>query len=596
MVLAILVLLRAAAATTPIDTVTVDLGAGFTPFDHYWKRVFGSGHATLTLRPDWQAHLSSAVSELGLQGVRYHGIFDDDMGVVVAPRTYNFSKVGASWDFQVKSGLIPIVELSFMPAILANCRWTSPLDGHVVNPAGDHACSSMMQYRHCDEQPQDYADWAHLVTSLVQFAVDRYSLTEVQKWHFEVWNEFWGMSFPDPYMTLYNESAFAVKAVDASLKVGGPASQELLDAVKFVSHARAMGAPFDFVSTHIYPTDPECPTGENWGPECLPSRVKALRAALDPAVPLFITEYNVGCCIGYHQHDTEGAAPFIFRSVAALDGVTDVLSWWTFTDIFEEEFAIAEHTEYMNIYGLKTISGIAKPGWRAFQLLHEHAGDLRVVATVAEGGSAADVTGGGGCREEVATNLVGFELKATTAANLDACCAACKAEQDCIFWTYFHASKSCSLKNSDAGRKADATAVSGSSVTPPLPSGNYTRVAALATATSTAGGGLRVFLSFWSETGVESARTVRVVVVGAAAGQVVSGATAYRIDADHANAHKSWQAMGSPPKPSDAQLSALVNASLVVPVKLPADESGVVEVELVPNSAVVLSFDWRAVV
>jgi len=44
-----------------------------------------------------------------------------------------------------------------------------------------------------------------------------------------------------------------------------------------------------------------------------------------------------------------------------LDGVTDVLSWWTFTDIFEEGTAVANHTEYMNIYGLMTVSGFPNP-------------------------------------------------------------------------------------------------------------------------------------------------------------------------------------------------------------------------------------------
>ena len=36
--------------------VTVDLTkpASFTPFEHYWKRSFGSGHAALTLRDDWR--------------------------------------------------------------------------------------------------------------------------------------------------------------------------------------------------------------------------------------------------------------------------------------------------------------------------------------------------------------------------------------------------------------------------------------------------------------------------------------------------------------------------------------------------------------
>ena len=36
-----------------------------------------------------------------------------------------------------------------------------------------------------------------------------------------------GMEFPKDYMALYNASAHALKSVDASLKVGGPATAGL---------------------------------------------------------------------------------------------------------------------------------------------------------------------------------------------------------------------------------------------------------------------------------------------------------------------------------------------------------------------------------
>ena len=42
--------------------------------------------------------LHQAAGELGLQGVRFHGLLDDDVGVVVAKRTYNFTNVDAIWD------------------------------------------------------------------------------------------------------------------------------------------------------------------------------------------------------------------------------------------------------------------------------------------------------------------------------------------------------------------------------------------------------------------------------------------------------------------------------------------------------------------
>ena len=37
----------------------------------------------------------------------------------------------------------------------------------------------------------------------------------------------WGMSFPDPYMTLFNHSSAAIKSVDAKIRVGGPATMQL---------------------------------------------------------------------------------------------------------------------------------------------------------------------------------------------------------------------------------------------------------------------------------------------------------------------------------------------------------------------------------
>ena len=41
-------------------------------------------------------------------------------------------------------------------------------------------------------------------------------------------------------------------------------------------------------------------------------------------------------------------------------------------------------TEFTNQFGLKTLHGIPKPAWRAFQLAHEHAGELRLPLTVTE--------------------------------------------------------------------------------------------------------------------------------------------------------------------------------------------------------------------
>ena len=45
-------------------------------------------------------------------------------------------------------------------------------------------------------------------------------------------------------------------------------------------------------------------------------------------------------------------------------GITDVLSWWTFTDIFEE--GGFPKSEFENVYGAMTMHGVPKPVWQVY--------------------------------------------------------------------------------------------------------------------------------------------------------------------------------------------------------------------------------------
>ena len=210
---------NASLPPVPIE-VTVDASALPAPFEHKWKKSFGSGHASLTLRKDWRDHMSRAVKELGLSGVRYHGMYDDDMHVVPAPGVYNFTAVESTWNFLVQQNVHPIVELSFMPAFLANCSWhghckpdpvgctgywCTQCNGHgelspPINPAAPDQCARLeFWYQGIKQLPylSDYSRWYELVRATVQRAVDLFGLPEVQRWQFEVWNELWGLTWPD---------------------------------------------------------------------------------------------------------------------------------------------------------------------------------------------------------------------------------------------------------------------------------------------------------------------------------------------------------------------------------------------------------------
>ena len=48
---------------------------------------------------------------------------------------------------------------------------------------------TIMHYKGGTSPPKDPAMWAALITDLVAGCVDRYGITEVRSWRFEVWNE-----------------------------------------------------------------------------------------------------------------------------------------------------------------------------------------------------------------------------------------------------------------------------------------------------------------------------------------------------------------------------------------------------------------------
>ena len=49
-------------------------------------------------------------------------------------------------------------------------------------------------------------------------------------------------------------------------------------------------------------------------------------------------------------------------------GLVEGYSFWTFTDIFEENYMAA--TAFQGGFGLLTLQGVPKPSFRAFELLH----------------------------------------------------------------------------------------------------------------------------------------------------------------------------------------------------------------------------------
>ncbi len=352
-----------------VVSVACDVRQPGTPLPHAWEHTVGSGHALLALRADYQAQLQRCHDELGMRHVRFHGLLSDDVGTLVCVQNhllYSFFNAETIWDALLAMDVRPFVELSFMPATLAS--------GPQV----------VFHYAGRISPPKDYTEWAELVRRLAAHAVRRYGRDEVARWFFEAWNEpnldaFWTGSQSD-YFRLYQHTAQAIRSVDDTLRVGGPATagnEWISDFLAFCEHTHV---PADFVSTHHYPTDAFGRPGDDTVGQLAASTRSVLRDrarathSLVGDRPLFYTEWCTSSNPRDALHDEPYAAAVIVKTMLEARGFTTGYSWWTFSDLFEENYFPS--APFHGGFGLLTLHGIAKPSYWAFALLHRLGTDL----------------------------------------------------------------------------------------------------------------------------------------------------------------------------------------------------------------------------
>lgn len=362
----------ALAQPAPAETITLDTSGPTAPFPHFWEQAFGSGRAILTLRESYRDDLRAVHQATGFRYVRFHAILHDEVGVYNEDEhgnaVYNFAYVDQIYDGLLSNGVRPLVEISFMPKKLA------------FNPDALHP----FWYKQNVSPPKSMEKWDALMTAFARHLVERYGMDEVAQWYFEVWNEpnidFWGgVPAQRSYFELYDHTARDLKSVSERLRVGGPATAAAQWVPEFLKHAAAQHVPVDFVSTHGYADD----TVENlFGSEYaatheIPMDERVCRAVAHvhaqiegsplPRTPLFWTEWNVQ---GDHQsRDTPFVGPGVANTIRQCDGLVDLLSFWTFSDVFEE--GGAGERPFNGSFGLRAEFGINKPSFHDFALLHQ---------------------------------------------------------------------------------------------------------------------------------------------------------------------------------------------------------------------------------
>jgi xylan 1,4-beta-xylosidase len=361
----------AAEPTTPVRTIAVDVNAVQGPLDTSFKECVGAGRANEGLRADWQDQLREVQRECGFKYIRMHGLLCDDMGVYREDANgnpiYNWQYIDRLYDFLLSIDVKPFVELSFMPDALAS--------GH----------KTIFWYRGNVTPPKSYDKWADLIRHLVVHFQKRYGHDEVKTWYFEVWNEpdlhdaFWTGTKED-YFKLYTVTARAIKGVSPDYRVGGPATAMGQWDESFIAYCRSNDVPLDFISSHSYGVKSGYldATGQRGtvidvDSNSVIGRMVGERQMIDhspmPNLPLHFTEWSSAYTPTDFMHDTYQQAAFILSKVKGAYRSVNSMSYWTFTDIFEE--AGPRMTPFHGGFGLINYEDLKKPAFYAFKFLNE---------------------------------------------------------------------------------------------------------------------------------------------------------------------------------------------------------------------------------
>jgi xylan 1,4-beta-xylosidase len=357
------------------EVIVIDAGAPSHPFPHFWEKMFGSGRAALSLRDSYQRDLREVKQATDFEYVRFHGIFHDEIGLYDEDSqgrpVYNFSYVDQIYDGLLANHVRPFVELSFMPQKLAA-----------------HNLLHTFWYKPNVSPPKDWTKWDDLITVFTKHLVDRYGADEVAQWYFEVWNEpnldFWaGDPKQATYWELYDHTARAIKGVNTRLRVGGPATAQAAWADAFIKHCAENKVPVDFVSSHVYGNDRAQDvfgTGENIPRDKMVCRAVGkvhgqIATSSMPQLPLIWSEFNASYMNEPDVTDSTYMGPWLADTIRQCDGLVSSMSYWTFSDVFEEQGVVK--TPFYGGYGLIAAGGIPKPAYNAFKLLHQ-LGDQRI--------------------------------------------------------------------------------------------------------------------------------------------------------------------------------------------------------------------------
>jgi xylan 1,4-beta-xylosidase len=165
--------------------------------------------------------------------------------------------------------------------------------------------------------------------------------------------------------------------------VGGPSTAGAAWVPEFLEHVSRSGAAVDFVTTHTYGVDSGfldekgvADTKLSPAPDAIIGDARRVRgqiaASKYPQLPLYFTEWSTSYTPRDLVHDSYTSAAYILSKLQGTKGVAQGMSYWTYTDLFEEPGP--QNKPFEGGFGLVNPQGVRKAAYFSYKYLHALSG------------------------------------------------------------------------------------------------------------------------------------------------------------------------------------------------------------------------------
>ena len=348
-----------------------------------WRQVMAVGSASDLLMADIQAMVRRMRQEIGFQYIKFNGILSDELHVYnESPNgspVYNFAYIDKVFDFLQSIGLMPIIQLSFMPALLAK------------DP-------NRRLFNYLVSEPKSLSAWGKLVSAVIRHLVQRYGEDTVRQWHFCVWTQpdspgdLYGFSNDETFYEFYRQTYNSVKGNDPQLSFGAPPTYYIVRDnftnwyIPFLQWCRKNCCMPDFLNFYYYDTailEQNRSDGNTFGfvysmslretPEGFQNFVNQVNAERSQmglqSLPIFLTEWNNTPSQQDLLNDTCFKSCYIVKNILENYDRLDSFAYWSLTDWMGE--APLPKELFFGGLGLFTVNGIPKASYYALWLLRQ---------------------------------------------------------------------------------------------------------------------------------------------------------------------------------------------------------------------------------